>query len=216
MTLDTNHLSLKSTFEAKGSWWLAESPNTRVGGTLSYSKNEILLELHGTLTPVSSHQVGTLQDNLGCLPLIHGDTDAGKVSLVSASRSSITRNFSEITKSSFSAIYLLLGTHVFDAELPSDSVSFSCSHLDDFLGQVSFTIEDDGHGSTFRGTTIGYVAPTSLAFTLPSESAQLKFEQNLWRSRDKTKLCLIAHNTISVTPELPQPFHWHLERVWQM
>ncbi len=216
MTLDTNHLTLESTFEGKGFWWLPESPNNRVGGTLNYSKDGILLELHGTLTLASSRRPGPFPENLDSFPLIHGMSDAVKYTLVRASCISLTRNFSEITGSSFSAIYLLLGTHVSDAELPSDSVSFSCSHLDDFLGQASFTIEDDGVGSTLRGTTIGYVAPTHLAFALPSESAQLKFEQNLWRSRDRSKICLTARNTISLTPESPQPFHWHLERIWQM
>ncbi len=217
MRVNKHRLSLGSTFRAKGYWWLPGSPESRLAGTVGYSPEGLSLELHGALSSTSLGELGTLRDDFDRFPMVHGTTDAGPCTLINAFLTGARHNLAETTDSTYSAIYLLLGGHIHDESMPAASVSFSCSHLDDFLGPASFSIEDDEDGEVFRGTTVRYVVPKPLVLDLPSESARLEFEQSLLQSlRGQMKISLTARHTITIIPTMPQPVRWFIERIWRM
>lgn len=216
MALKMQDSALSSEFEAKGKWWLPNATDRKIAGTLSYTSGRVELDLLGTLSTGSPSDFGKVGDSVDCLPLIYGDTNIGRCTLVNSYVTQVVQNLVETTHTQHSSTYLLLGSHVENEMIPSESVTFGCSHLDDFLVSQGFTVEDDRDESTFRGTTVRYVAPIPQVFELPSEELHVTFDQNLISSVGRTSMSLTARHLISLTPSAPKPLRWHLDRVWRV
>jgi hypothetical protein len=214
MSFDTNRLTLFSTFSARGEWWLPSKSELRVGGTLSYSPDGIVLDLHGSLLPTTLAQLAVVPTDVDWIPIIHGRTDCGLFTLVRAFVTDF--DVGEIMHSSLSAIYLVLGSHVIDPDLPSISLSFTCNHLDEFVGAARFEVEEELNGDEVVKTTVRHVLPEPRRFSLDSEATQIEIEQSLSCSDKRTTISLTASHTIAIRPSTPQTFQWIHERVGRM
>ena len=68
---------LDKPLEMKGYWWLPETPDLRIGGTVKYDPSQGLsLDLFGALHPILSSERNK------AIPLIHGLEDGKEVTLL--------------------------------------------------------------------------------------------------------------------------------------
>ena len=153
---------LADAFEVTGQWWLHETPEEQLYGTLRYACTHIELELSGTLNDGSASDrfrgSGRFNDHL----CIHGLTNDGqKFTLLRAGAFSIGAT------TRYSAFHIIADKHVPAlAEFKLRAISFYCRHLDPFLARQLFSVESEGEKEDFKSLTVQYSQPPKLVWRI--------------------------------------------------
>ena len=134
---------LSDSFETSGHWWLPESPDKTVAGTLKYSPDAITLELHGVLGNAFFAELGTLESLGSQLQLAYGNTRDGICTLFCLTNDGGFHNFAGIQESTFNVGFVIFGRHLSDEAVPIASVSFDCTRLTEFVRANCFEIKDN-------------------------------------------------------------------------
>lgn len=129
--------------EFEGLWWLPETPEARVPGTLRFSPDfGVSLDLLGSLKDQGDH-VATVQRELTHPGVVLGLSSKGKpVTLWECWERRKTVNLAGFTKTSFHADFVVVGAHLGGAEEARfTKISAECRHLDEWAGISGFSIK---------------------------------------------------------------------------
>ena len=186
-----------------------EKPDHKVAGTLVYSKSEIELTLHGSISENMLGQAG-LEERF---PRIYGITmDGGRCTLLNAYFKSSSANSNGMIGAVLSAIYLIHGSHTPGLDdLRVSSVSMSCNYLNAFLAINPFE-------RSFRmpEMSIAYKHPKPLRYRVAPIETTLSF--GLMTSCEGGEMAAGFRSTsvAELKPDQPQLIRWFLETLWRL
>lgn len=153
---------MQNPFELQGYWWLPDSEENKLPGTLSYSQEDgAILELVGIFD--SPKKLEPIQQ----LPIILGVTQQGKpITLYKCIINSWTYPFTGLGGGKYRAHFVFEGVH-FEAEekIRFNQLCGSYTDLDAWVDIYGFTIEVDTSDSKFV-SNIRYEKPISQFFDL--------------------------------------------------
>lgn len=135
-------------FEAKGFWWLPETPRKKISGNISYSPGQpIHLELMGALNQTKKYQIPPheLIDH----PIIQGVlTDGRSVTLQKCLQTQSRTNLIGISTTRFISHLAFVGVH-FDSneQVKFNGVSLCFKYLDEWFCKIAFNSQNTESGS---------------------------------------------------------------------
>ncbi|HVA47687.1 MAG TPA: HEPN domain-containing protein [Pirellulales bacterium] len=197
-------------FECGGRWWLPDAPETVVGGSLKYSRDELSVRLDGTLGSVSVEQMGVLASDFRRFDRLHGVLDDGqKCTLFRAFVTAFTGSWMVC-----SGIYLVVGYHLEGLDqLRFDGVSASPSKLDEFLDRNVFAVQAT---DAVDQATLTYTKPERQVFAISSISARFEIDSTFRLKGDRNMAEAIAGSHFNIIPDSPQPLEWFQKTLWRL
>lgn len=120
---------------AEGEWWIPGERDSRQRGVLEFTAERFTLGLEGGL--IERPKPGPGATSVGWedveVPVIHGETNAGRVTLLDCSGSVPTHDFGLVTSQNWWPRLMLLDDHV-DQSTRFDQVLLTAEHLDHWAG----------------------------------------------------------------------------------
>lgn len=201
---------LPDKFTDSGRFWLPETPDKKIAGTLEYSTTEITVTLHGSLS--ASNSFGSLSD-FERFSHVHGRLDGGySCTLLNAFVTGHRGNFVGMTGTTLSSIYLIVGAHTPGiTDLRLQSLSLQCSHLESFIGTYPFEVRQPQTDQSF---VVSFVRPPARTYRVNAIAASLSLATNCDMAADHMKVGLTAESLVDLLPDTPQPLEWFLTSVF--
>lgn len=161
--------------EFEGLWWLPETPETRIPGTLAFSPDSgVSLDLFGSLKDPGDH-IATVQRELADPGMVLGLSSKGKpVTLWRCWEKRKKVNLAGFTKTSFHADIVLVGAYLEGIEEARfTKMSAEYRHLDEWAGISGFSLKiPDNHAT--HPMVIEHKRPATVAASV--EGARLAVE----------------------------------------
>jgi hypothetical protein len=135
-------------FEAKGFWWLPETPGNEISGNLSFSPGQpIALELLGAINQTKNDQIPP--PRLINPPIIQGLLSDGRlVTLQNCLQTQSRVNFSGISTTRFISHLAFIGVHFEnDDQVKFRGVSLCFKYLDEWFSKNAFSSQHPEGGS---------------------------------------------------------------------
>ncbi|MBV6391228.1 MAG: hypothetical protein KPEEDBHJ_00436 [Anaerolineales bacterium] len=139
---------MDSEIEIKGFWWLPESPDKQVSGTLSFSPGEpIVLELMGALN-IAGDKILTLRDFINP-SIIHGSSLGGKpVTLERCLQIGGTAGLTGISTTRFTAKFAYEGVHFpSEKDIKFRGLTIEYFNLDEWFSKNAFSQQSPKPGT---------------------------------------------------------------------
>jgi hypothetical protein len=151
-------------FEAKGFWWLPETPENEISGNLSFSPGQpIHLELMGALNQTKNDQIPPPE--MINPPIIQGALSDGRlVTLQKCLQTQSSVNFGGISTTKFTCHLAFVGVH-FDSEeqIKFSGVSLCFKFLDEWFSKNAFSSQRPDGGSL----VVTYKRPSLIMTLVP-------------------------------------------------
>jgi len=205
-------------FQHRGYWWFPDAPDKKVPGVVSFSPDEISLELFGSLSQRTVQQLGIVTKPLQ-VSIILGELDDSRGCILHRAMntgSQFVLRRAQINES-YSAKFLFIGAHATqDSELDFAAVDLSYTHLVDWLADLPFgppTFKKRKGGKTFR-IDYSYRFPKRFNIYLSGLRARLTSDFILasggpgFHSRTQEHVAYIRFQ-----PRNLQLFDWYWERL---
>jgi hypothetical protein len=206
---------LWQSFEIRGYWWLADSPERKAFGIMTYSatpRTQIELKVFGSLT-------ANLKSPEGQQPqIIHGVYETGySCTLLDCYRTNITSGLSsvlQVPETTYVVSHLLTGIHSLNFETQNfTSISLNIKHLEEWVGIAPFDYSSNSN-SLF---SVEYTHPPELCMNLQSIDAQIKTQGSLNHTFGSIRNCRANYTCyLSLTPNSPQSLKWFLDKIFQL
>ena len=202
--------NLFENFDVKGEWWLPNSPDKKVIGTLSFkSGDSIKLEISGSFLGVD-HFRSKRDFNP---ELILGLTNDGeKFTLfqnMEIHRGSSSRGGTGIVK--YITNYLFLGGHFASSnEMQFSSCAVNYSYLEEWIGKLPFKTEILWEGEKFAGEKACYTLTEGFEASIPYLDATVSVWHGLSNKGDDAFRELLWEHTahLNINPDKPRSFDW--------
>jgi hypothetical protein len=144
-------------FSYTGIWWLPDSPDLPVAGTLTYDPgNGVILNLFGVLSEGHRNQ-----NDLEFIPIINGVISKGAkhVTLWSCDRSNLSTSWGQAESTMFSSNYTaaraIIGKHfIIENEIQFTGLSASYSSLEQWVNRQPFHLLDEQNPFCFSHTPV--------------------------------------------------------------
>jgi hypothetical protein len=205
---------LRDTFHYKGVWWLPETPEKRVHGTLFYTPQEIKLELSGGLREVDMQKLGIVEIPPST-PVIYGSAETlGQCTLFQNGESSKTMPLGgQPTSSTWESRMLFTGVHI------SDPLNFEYSDwtiafdgLEEWIGVGPFRWDNTKNGQRPVEVTAHYVQPEIISVKIVSLHAQLRIDYAVNVSLSIFRSLTLEHSTfVILQPDSPKQLEWYFK-----
>ncbi|MBN2562280.1 MAG: hypothetical protein JXQ75_15250 [Phycisphaerae bacterium] len=202
--------TLSDTFTLKGRWWLPETPDTAVPGSLTFSPDgprEIALD--GTLRDIPKGDWKGYSAKV-----IHGHTLDGKLCTAVDTFEKGCQFFSPGSASSeFFFNKLLIGReHVDPDQTTFESAVVDLTDLGGWLHRDPFK---DEHNQKQGISTTRYTMPKLISVRIPSIKATLSFEAGMNANMEYQKRTLRHRDTLRIRPRRKQKLDWYLDVIFK-
>ncbi len=135
-------------FEIKGYWWLTETPENRIPGTLSFSPSELVsLELMGSLAKLDNPN--PQREDFINPSMIMGVSLGGEpVTIANCTQVRSTGSLAGMSTSRFTGYFAYIGVHFSSEEkVKFRELSLSFYNLDEWFSKSAFTTQSSKSGS---------------------------------------------------------------------
>ena len=203
--------TLDQPFVAEGQFWLPETPEQRVAGTLNYSPGSITVNLIGDPGAIGSQTL--LRDDGGVRELVLGSTRVGPCALWSAFSASSSTTYGvggTIGVATYRANRLCVGEayeSVDEIEFKDFVISFDV--LPTWLGHNPFGPTEPDSDALHR-----YVPFTPVAAVIPEEDLQIELSTRLVdRGGGYQGFTWVHEVWFAIRSPEPKDIEWHLEKM---
>ncbi|MGH8422687.1 MAG: HEPN domain-containing protein, partial [Pseudomonas fluorescens] len=205
-------LYFQDTFSAEGAWWLPETPDHRVSGTLSFDPDVgVSLALSGMLRQLADAFADAAEEDV----TIHGITNKGQlISLFECLNQSRTLNFPGFGTETYHANVAAAGLHFSNSDEPLFLKSyFRFDGIEKWLGEKPFD-----SGFDFDTRIMSITSRTSNEELLVTAVDQELSISTTMRTQPKSdiEIALISEITLVATPHEPKSLNWHMDNAWKI
>jgi len=197
--------SLLDRFTLDGEWWLPETPEHRVRGTLEFNcSDRITLKLSGSLYLGSP----TVTVRSFSFPIILGITlDGSPCTLVNALETRSSFSFStDMSTSELSIVRLLVGKHYSSArEINFHRLDIRLMYLNEWLGIAPIELTRHDEGTTIK---LPYASKDVLEVPLPAEEGAIRIRSSLGWGRSFAEVACHHSASMVVHPNKPRDYSW--------
>ncbi len=154
---------MNQSFELKGYWWLPETPEIKVSGTLSFSPGELVsLELMGSLIKLDNPN--PKREDLVNPSIILGTSLEGQsVTIANCTQVQSTGSLIGISTSKFTGYFAYIGVHFStESQIKFRELSISFYNLDEWFSKDGFTTNSPKRGSEI----VSYEQPNPVRTTV--------------------------------------------------
>lgn len=206
--------TLDQPFIAEGQFWLPETPNERIAGTLNYSPGSITVNLIGDPGVIGSQ--GLLRDDGGVRELVLGSTRVGVCALWNAFTTTSSTTYGmggAIGVATYRANRLYVG----EAYESADEIEFkdfvvSFDVLPTWLGHNPFGSTEPDSDALHR-----YVPFTPVAAVIPEEGLQIELSTRLVDRGGGYRGFTWVHEVwFAIRSPEPKNIEWHLEKMGRL
>ncbi len=210
----TKNYTLFDNFELKGIWWLPETPDLQVTGTLKFeNENDMSLDLLGTFREITTLGSG----NIFQPEIILGISDNGKIcTLFKNIEVQNQLNFPGIRKSKFRSNYLFIGKHFKNSEeVQFSSLQANFTNLENWLAVSPFSQEiPKDTRDEFRLT---HNWPSEFIAELSGINCIIESTHEFNIGGDSIKKVLWESNAyLKITPYENKDFDWYWSLVYDL
>jgi hypothetical protein len=197
-----------SIFRETGYWWLPETPDKTVTGSVSFSPTEdIVLELIGTFR--ESVNTGEARKILR-IPVIHGFTSKGQqITIFDVIETKANVHFpSNVTLSDYKSELMMVGGHFESIEkVDFDSISVNYHGIEGWARLTPHTFPEFTPFDGGQRVRCEYVIPNELKFDLTD--FQISFESNVCHKDNPAFLDIEVQETtfVKIEPKIVQKFY---------
>ncbi|MBR0783923.1 HEPN domain-containing protein [Bradyrhizobium iriomotense] len=199
---------MSETFETVGTWFLPDTPDRRVAGTLSSKAERIELELADALRPM---QGGPIRAEIVQYPVIHGITrDQEAVSLFQCTRIGYSMRFASGGFGQPETLWshlAIVGAQVSDQQVYPELRCRIPGLQMWLLPRVIETVKD-AQGYAFRVKNV----PTE-TIAIPSIGAEIDFSLSAIGSPAHSTATIVASGWLHIRPHEPKLLSWFLEQL---
>ena len=206
--------TLDQSFVAEGQFWLPETPDARIAGTLNYSPGSITINLIGDPGAIGTQSL--LRDDGGLRELVLGSTRVGPCALWNAFSTSSSTTYgmdSAIGVATYRANRLYVG----EAYESADEIKFkdfvvSYDVLPTWLGHNPFGSTEPGSDALHK-----YVPFTPVAAVIPEEDLQIELSTRLVDRGGGYRGFTWVHEVwFAIRSPEPKHIEWHLEKMGRL
>lgn len=202
----------------EGYWWLPDSPDKVVTGTLTINRREgIEVKTIGSL--LSKQALFSNQINSSFQEILLGQTtDGNLITLIGTicTNSNLYGFSSDLSTATHTASLAIVGKRHFSSksEVVFSSAEVRFSLLDEWLCKFGFTykhiFDDKGYPTKF---ILEYEHPEALEFRIAAIEANFSTNYKLnWQDKRRLQCQLNQQSFLKLTPSQPQAFDWYSEK----
>ena len=173
-------------FEHRGLWWLPEQPDGRVGGVLTFSQDDVKLELIGLLprpepVPEESGEIELPSGPLSRARILGLSTDGKAFTLDDCHATGFNLSSPGLVTETFAPAMIMRGAHYEpDEEVFFDELSIAYTQLDAWVATSGFRLAPLADGEQM-GVDVSFREPEPVVAHIPGATVEIRFG---WSLRD--------------------------------
>nr|WP_236000102.1 HEPN domain-containing protein [Bradyrhizobium uaiense] len=202
---------MSEAFETVGTWFLPETPERRIAGTLSSKSDRIDLELADSLRPMQS---GPIRAEVVRYPVVHGVTQKLEaVSLFQCTRARYSLTFASGGSGQPETLWshlAIVGAHLTEEHVYPE-VRCRIPGLQVWLSSEVIQVTKDDLGYALRVKNI-----PKETIAVSNIGAELDFKLAAIASPAHAEATIVASGWLNVRPDEPKPLSWFLDQLWKI
>lgn len=212
--LKASKQNLFDEFEIKGEWWFPESPEDKIAGTLTYSKEDIKLELMGSWNKenslLSAFEFKSLDIILGT------SVNDEMFTLINIFPTNQTASFGGYSTVNYNIESFIVGGHFKQKnEMLFSACTIFPTYLTEWLNRRPFTVNQQPDSTRLSSE---FTQPKIFEYNISTIEATVREESNLEvKDSDFNQRIQMYHSSgISILPKDLQDIEWFHERSSQL